>query len=277
MVTGEGRHVEPERRNVGFMFQDYALFPHLSVRNNILFGLREIGREAAHERCARIIARLGIDHLADRHPHMLSGGEQQRVALARAVVPQPEVLLMDEPFSNLDRGLRNDVREQTVSLLRELGTTVLMVTHDPEEALSVGDRVALMRDGQLEQIGAGADLYNHPASVYAAEFFGIVNRLTGTSQHGRVETRLGHFMMPHAHDGQTVSILIRPHDLRLAPADDGNAGTVSHCTLMGEVEQICVSMDGLCKPLIVRSTNWLRLDAGTRVSISVEAGKALLF
>ncbi|HEY9344811.1 MAG TPA: ABC transporter ATP-binding protein, partial [Inquilinus sp.] len=168
-IAGPGGFVEPEDRNVGFMFQDYALFPHLTVEENVAFGLKRLPREAARARAAEVIGRIGIAALAGRYPHTLSGGEQQRVALARALAPKPVILLMDEPFSNLDRGLREQVREETIATLRALGTTAIMVTHDPEEALSAGDRVVLMQKGRIVQAGSGYEIYDHPNSLYAAE------------------------------------------------------------------------------------------------------------
>lgn len=162
-IAGPGSHVEPEARRIGLIFQDYALFPHLDVRDNIQFGLRKLSRAEAFARGDVMIERFDLRNLTHRFPHMLSGGEHQRVALARALAPTPHVLLMDEPFSNLDRKLRDGVRDETLTLLRSLGTTVVMVTHDPEEALSAGDRVALMRAGRIVQTGSGRDLYEYPA------------------------------------------------------------------------------------------------------------------
>ena len=147
-IAGPRRFVEPEARNIGFVFQDYALFPHLTAEQNVLFGLKGMPKKQARERAAEMIDRVGLYPLMKRYPHMLSGGEQQRVALARALAPNPNILLMDEPFSSLDRGLREKVRDETLALLRALGTTVIMVTHDPEEALSAGDRIVLMRKGK---------------------------------------------------------------------------------------------------------------------------------
>lgn len=177
VVAGSGAFIEPEKRNIGFVFQDYALFPHLTVEQNVMFGLRSLPKAQARARTAEMIEHVHLKELAKRYPHTLSGGEQQRVALARALAPQPGLLLMDEPFSNLDRGLRDDVREETLGLLRQLGTTAIMVTHDPEEALSAGDRVVLMQRGRIVQSGTGYEIHDHPKTRYAADFSAPSTRL----------------------------------------------------------------------------------------------------
>lgn len=276
-ISGPHAYVEPEERGIGFMFQDYALFPHLNVTDNILFGLKRLGRRAARERCGEIIERLGLHKLARRFPHMLSGGEQQRVALARALAPQPQILLMDEPFSNLDRGLREGIRVETISLLRELGTTVIMVTHDPEEALSSGDRVVLMRSGNIVQIGTGSDLYDNPASAYAAEFFSTFNKVQGACWGGFLETPLGRFEAPGFADGDEATVYIRPSCLRLNGEGDGFDCTVVDCALMGEIEQTVLSLAPLSGTLRIRSTERQRLRAGDKARISVAPEQVFVF
>jgi len=268
--------VEPEARNIGFMFQDYALFPHLTVENNILFGLKRLARPAAQARCREIVARLGLEHLVPRFPHMLSGGEQQRVALARALAPQPQILLMDEPFSNLDRSLRDGIRAETISLLRELGTTVIMVTHDPEEALSAGDRVVLMRSGEIVQEGSGSDLYDRPANAYTAEFFSTFNKISGLCRNGFLETPLGRFEAPDLADGQ-ATLHVRPHSLCLDPDLGGIDCTVVDCVLMGEIEQTLVAIAALPQPLKIRSTRRSRLRPGQRAQVSVIREQIFIF
>lgn len=276
-ISGPHAYVEPEERNIGFMFQDYALFPHLNVTDNILFGLKRLNRRVARERCSEIIERLGLQHLAQRFPHMLSGGEQQRVALARALAPQPQILLMDEPFSNLDRGLRDGIRVETISLLRELGTTVIMVTHDPEEALSSGDRVVLMRSGSIVQTGTGSDLYDRPTSAYAAEFFSTFNKVQGACWGGFLETPLGRFEAPGFADGDKATVYIRPHCLRLNCEGDGVDCTVVDCALMGEIEQTVLSVSALSETLKIRSTERQRLRAGDKARVSVAPEQVFVF
>jgi iron(III) transport system ATP-binding protein len=276
-VSGPGGHVEPEGRRIGFMFQDYALFPHLSVADNIAFGLKQLDRAAARTRSGEIVARLRLEHLVRRFPHMLSGGEQQRVALARALAPQPRILLMDEPFSNLDRGLRDGMRVETLALLRELGTTVIMVTHDPEEALSSGDRVALMHEGRIVQHGTGSEVYDRPNSPYAAEFFCACNQVAGTCCAGFAETLLGRFAASGFPDGASVTVHIRPHDLRLNDTGEGVAATVVERALMGEIEQIRLAVDGLAEPVRIRSTTRHGLRVGDKARISAAPDQVFVF
>jgi iron(III) transport system ATP-binding protein len=183
-VAGPSRFVDPERRGVGLMFQDYALFPHLSVLDNVRFGLRALSRADATAVATRALARVGLAHLAASFPHVLSGGEQQRVALARAIAPRPGVLLMDEPFSNLDQRLRDEVRGETLALLREMGATTMIVTHDPEDAMRIADRIVLMRRGRIVQSGTAEEVYTRPVSLYAARFFCDFNELPSVVQNG---------------------------------------------------------------------------------------------
>jgi len=172
--TGPGTFVPPDKRGVGMMFQDYALFPHLTALENALFGFKGNGPDAI-----ALLRRVGLDHAAHRYPHTLSAGEQQRTALVRALVSQPALMLMDEPFSNLDTGTRDDVRRLTLALLRETRTTAIIVTHDPEEAMLLADRIVLLHDGRIEQIGTPADLYRAPRSLFAARYFSELNELGG--------------------------------------------------------------------------------------------------
>lgn len=276
-ISGPNGHVEPENRSIGFMFQDYALFPHLNVTDNILFGLKRISRRAAQERCREIVERLGLGHLVQRFPHMLSGGEQQRVALARALAPQPAIMLMDEPFSNLDRALRQDIRAETMGLLRELGTTAIMVTHEPEEALSSGDTVVLMRAGQIIQVGAGEDLYETPACAYAAEFFCSFNKVTASCRSGFAETPLGRFAAPGFADGDSATVYIRPQCLRINGSGDGVECTVMDCALIGEIEQMHLAVAALPEPLKIRSTARTRLRKGDTAHVCVPTDQVLVF
>ncbi|MCD7059192.1 ABC transporter ATP-binding protein [Pelagibacterium xiamenense] len=274
MVTGPDVFVEPEDRNVGFMFQDYALFPHLSARQNILFGLRPLGRKAAGERADEVLSRLKIDGLADRYPHMLSGGEQQRVALARALAPQPHVLLMDEPFSNLDRRLRDAVRQETSSVLRALGTTAIIVTHDPEEALSLGDKVVLMHKGKVIETGTGDAIYSYPQTAYAAEFFSRVNRIPARRSGDWLDSPLGRFPAPCGSSGP-VYLYVRPQAVKLNGS--GIAARVTSRVLLGEIEEVGLSVDGMSEPLVMRTSARSGLDVGHTVQVSIEPDDVLVF
>jgi iron(III) transport system ATP-binding protein len=211
----------PERRRVGMVFQDYALFPHLSVADNVGYGLRRRGRGA---RVAEALELVGLAGLGARFPHELSGGQQQRVALARALAPEPAVVLLDEPWSNIDPLLRGTMRDDLAAILRRAGVTVVLVTHDREEAFSVADRIALMRAGRIVQAGTAEDVYFAPVSRWAAEFVGAANLVPGRAENGLVDTLLGRFRAPADEPGE-VEVLVRPELLELVP-DPAGAGEV---------------------------------------------------
>lgn len=214
IVAGDGLFLPPERREVGLIFQDFALFPHLTVGENVAFGASGVP-EARRQRAKTLLARVGLAGHLERYPHQLSGGEQQRVALARALAPRPPVLLMDEPFSGLDNRLRDGIREQTLEILREEGATVMMVTHDPEEAMHLADGIALMRGGRIVQSGTAYEIYNAPVDKEAAMFFSDVNVVLGTVRGGRAETPFGAFATPGLTDNAEVDIVIRPQHLKM--------------------------------------------------------------
>jgi iron(III) transport system ATP-binding protein len=213
-VSGPDLDLPPEARGVGLIFQDFALFPHLTVARNVAFGLA--GSAAAkEERVRRLLDRVGLGGHAGRYPHELSGGEQQRVALVRALAPRPPILLMDEPFSALDNRLRDGIRDETLDILKEEGTAVLLVTHEPEEAMRMADRIALMRDGRIVQEGAPFALYNEPVDKRVALFFSDINVVAGRVAGGAVETAFGRFPAPELGDGAAVEIVVRPQHVRL--------------------------------------------------------------
>jgi len=214
VVSDDTGHMPPEERNIGLMFQDFALFPHLNVEGNVGFGLK--GSKAdkkAH--VADLLHKVELDGYGHKYPHQLSGGEQQRVALARALAPKPQVMLMDEPFSGLDDRLRDDVRDATLEILKAENTTVLMVTHEPEEAMRMADRIALMRNGKIVQAGAPYNMYNAPVDKQAAGFFSDINVIEGAVTNALTETPFGQFLTPGMVDGTQVEIIIRPQHLKL--------------------------------------------------------------
>ena len=224
LVAGPATFVQPEHRHIGMVFQDYALFPHLDVAANVGFGLRRRGEQA---RVKTTLELVGLQHKGDRYPHELSGGERQRVALARALAPEPEIVLLDEPFSSLDATLRADLRREVELILREAGATTLLVTHDQEEALSLADRLAVMREGRIVQVGAPEDVYARPADRWAAQFVGEVNVVSGVAKGEAVDTELGSFGLPGGPgpDG-AVHVAVRPEQLVLRLDDHGNAEVV---------------------------------------------------
>ena len=214
LVSDARRHLPPEERRSGLIFQDFALFPHLTVARNVGFGLGG-PRAARAARVRMLLERVGLGRHGDRYPHQLSGGEQQRVALARALAPRPPVLLMDEPFSALDNRLRDGIRDQTLAILKEEGAAVLLVTHEPDEAMRMADEIALMREGRIVQRGAPYEIYNNPVDRDAAQFFSDVNVVHGVVKDFAAETPFGPFRAPGLADHADVEIVIRPQHLKV--------------------------------------------------------------
>ncbi len=229
-VDGPGIHFEPHRRRVGMVFQDGALFPHLSVSENIEFGLR--GVRDAESRVRELLGIVELEGSADRRPDTLSGGQRQRVALARALAPRPSVLLLDEPFSALDPGMRVQLRRDVRRILSQVGITAIVVTHDQDEAFVLGDRVAVMRDGRVRQIGPSTELYDRPDDQWVAEFVGEANLIRGVLRGPReVSTAFGHHLIygskPGVEADGDVDVLIRPEHLVVSPGDRTVASTSS--------------------------------------------------
>ena len=223
-VAGDRVWVTPERRRIGMVFQDYALFPHLTVERNVAFGCGRDNRAGPQ----RALELVGLQHKADRHPHELSGGERQRVALARALAPGPDVVLLDEPFSSLDATLRADLRREVELILRDAGASAILVTHDQEEALTLADRLALMRDGRIVQVGAPEDVYAQPAERWAAQFVGEVNVIPGVLRGDSVHTEVGSFDLasPAGRESASVHIAVRPEQLEFRTGREPNAEVV---------------------------------------------------
>ncbi|QKY16093.1 ABC transporter ATP-binding protein [Halorubrum sp. CBA1229] len=223
-VAGDGGFVAPEQRDVGIVFQNFALFPHLTVRENIAFGLSDADEAATAARVDELLDLVDMPEHGEKTPDQLSGGQKQRVALARSLAPEPEVLLLDEPFSNLDVRLRVEMREEVRQILKEAGVTAVSVTHDQEEALSISDRVAVMNEGKIEQVGRPEQVFERPESKFVASFLGRASFLEGELRDGKVETGIGRFDAvtlegyDTVYDGAPVDVLVRPDDLRATPA-----------------------------------------------------------
>ncbi|WP_282039991.1 ABC transporter ATP-binding protein [Halomonas alimentaria] len=227
VAGGGGRHLPPEKRSVGLAFQDSALFPHLSVLENVTFGLKHLPAGERRQRALTLLEQLGMAAHAESYPHMLSGGQQQRVALARALAPEPQLMLLDEPFSSLDARLRDQIRDDTLHVLKKVGAATLLVTHDPEEAMFMADRIALMRDGHIIQVGTPRELYCNPSDPFVVTFFGEVNELSGEVRDGQVLTPVGPVDAGWLAEGSTARVLVRPEALQVA-ALDAPAETHSH-------------------------------------------------
>ena len=213
----DGTFEPPERRGIGFVFQDYALFPHLNVLQNVMFGIRGASKRRRKQIATEALWMVGLAGMEDRWPHDLSGGQQQRVALARAIAPGSRVILMDEPFSNLDPDLRHATRNEVRTLAHRAGMAVVLVTHDQEEALSSADRLAVMRDGRIVQSGTPEQVYNHPRSDFVAQFLGRTNLIDGTASGGIAQTPLGQVRIDTFTSG-AVTLSLRPEHLAMQPA-----------------------------------------------------------
>jgi iron(III) transport system ATP-binding protein len=270
-VAGPGVFVEPEQRRVGMVFQDYALFPHLTVEANVAFGLKGRARAEVERTIGALLERLGLTRYATSYPHVLSGGERQRVALARALAPKPRVLLMDEPFSSLDGRLRDRIRQETLGVLRETRTTTIVVTHDPGEAMRIADRIALLRAGRLLQVGSVEDLYSRPATAFAARFLSDVNELVGTCCCGRVDTALGSFSAPHMPDQSAVRVCIRPQHVRVAGGPTDIRARVVSSEFLGETDRVTLEVMGVDAPVLLRVFGRAPLSPGDAVFLDVDA------
>jgi iron(III) transport system ATP-binding protein len=270
-VAGRGTWVAPERRRVGLVFQDYSLFPHLTAADNVAFGL---SREAREERVRDTLALVGLEGLGGRYPHELSGGQQQRVAVARALAPNPSIVLLDEPWSNVDPLLRSSLRAEIADILRRAHVTTVLVTHEQEEAFTLADRIALMRAGEIVQVGTPEEIYFQPADRWAASFVGVANFVPGRVASGRVETSLGSFPAePNGH--ATVDVLLRPELLELTPDADGAAEVVERVFLGHDVFYRVRLADGTIVASQRPSTEFVPL--GARVSLRPHATRVATF
>ncbi len=287
-ISNQKVHIPPEKRSVGLLFQDFALFPHLTVEENVAFGL--IGRGSNRkERITELLYRVNLEPLRKKYPHHLSGGEQQRVALARALAPKPRIMLLDEPFSNLDDRLRDFVREETINILMEEKVAVLLITHEPSEAMRMADEIVLMKEGGIVQTGSPYNLYNFPKNRDVASFFSDLNVIHGVVENSEINTPFGRFATPDFKDGADVEIISRPQHMRidfdrkgsgpLPTAEDGVPvlATVEKARYMGNTSLVEFRME--CdKSLLKASVPSVFLPKpGSRMWLSLKRSKCFLF
>jgi iron(III) transport system ATP-binding protein len=267
LAAGANAWIPPEHRQIGMVFQDYALFPHLTASQNIAFALNGLRGRARAERIDEMLALVGLHGHADRFPYQLSGGQQQRVALARALAPAPLIVLLDEPFSNLDAGLRKTMREEVRRILTEADATAIFVTHDQEEAMRIGDEIAVMHAGKVVQVGKPDALYRYPSHARVADFLGDANYLPGQAQGDRVLTTLGALPLARPAHG-TVKVMIRPEALTLQPSPGGDA-IVTDSRYYGQYRIITLRH---ADDLILQARVWaqIEIEIGDRVAVSVQ-------
>ena len=278
VVSGASQHVPPDRRNVGMVFQEYALFPHKTVAENVTFGLHRLEASERDRRLTEVIELVKLGGLEGRYPHELSGGQQQRVALARTIAPRPAAVLLDEPFSNLDAGLRREMRREVGSILRESGTATVIVTHDQETAFAIGDRVGVMSDGRLEQVDAPDVIYESPATPFVAKMVGTGDFITGKIRDGMAATEIGRLPFRSTNgalrEGARVVLLSRPDDFQVKP-DRGGPAIVRAREFLGEATVLDVEMPSGAA-LRCRQQSREAVAPGARVSLVPESEKPFL-
>ena len=278
MLAGPGFSIPCEQRRIGLMFQDLALFPHLTIAANVAFGIRALGKLERRERVSELLRLVDLEVHAEKFAHQLSGGEQQRAALARAMAPRPRLMLLDEPFSALDASLRADVREQILDLLRDAGVPTLLVTHDPDEAISAGDRIHVMQEGTVVQSAATDELYKHPANEFVANFFGPTLKFVSRVRGGLVPTPLGMVAAPERDDGEDVDVLFRTEAVHLRPdyRGDRHAGHVIGCRRMGPACNLSIRLDN-GSVIALRKPSSVPHNIGTRMGFELDQRFAFVF
>lgn len=276
VVAGEGAWVAPEKRGVGIVFQDYALFPHMTVWQNVAFGLKKRGGTEMKERVRALLAMAGLTGLAGRYPHELSGGQRQRVALARSLANSPKIMLLDEPFSNLDSDLRSELRDETRRILKESGTTTILVTHDQEEAFALSDRIGILFQGVLEQAGASAEIYHSPKNRVVADFVGKADFIPGKLKDSYVVSGIGVFAYRGRESGgsEEVLLMVRPDHVHFVPEAGGDA-VVTEAKFLGASILYTLRLNN---GLVIHAAkpSAIPVGAGTTVRVTIDTNHVVL-
>ena len=283
-VSNSNSVTPPYERDIGFLFQDFALFPHLTVAENISYGLSKLSKTEAKNRTEELLKQIGLSGQAKKYPHMLSGGEQQRVALARARAPEPRLLLLDEPFSGLDSSLRQEIREETLQVLKENEIASIIVTHDPEEAMLIADKIVLMQNGKVVQKGTPKSLYSSPVNSFSAEFFGDINQIEGSVIGDIVSTEIGSFSNTNFPDGSRVDVLIRQDGLRInsSKSETNPESEVHVCDVRyaGPSNLVKVGIGNWPNPhthMLARHPTQFALEHGQKIKLEVDPDRAFIF
>ncbi|MCT8136560.1 ABC transporter ATP-binding protein [Anaerobacillus sp. CMMVII] len=291
VVFDNNKSLPPEKRGIGMVFQDYALFPHLTIEKNVMFGLNKWKPKDRKERAQEVLDLVGLGDFGDRYPSQISGGQQQRVALARALAPRPHVVLMDEPFSNLDAGLREKMRYDVTNILRKANTTAIIVTHDQKDAFAVSDRVVVMKDGIIQQVASPREMYRCPKNSFVAQFVGKTNLLTGKLEKDKnlVQTTIGTVCLPLQKNQvcetsclsseiegmcETVKLSIRPEGCQIVSEGKGSYfGTVERVTYSGEYQELYVNLqsDKSSEPMVIYAPVDQDIELGSVVSFNIKS------
>jgi iron(III) transport system ATP-binding protein len=276
-IAGPETFVPPEKRKVGLMFQDFALFPHLTALQNVAFGLTALERGEAHKVARLALARVGLADMEQRYPASLSGGEQQRVALARTIVPRPQIILMDEPFSSLDQQLKEKVRGDTLSVLKETRATSLLVTHDPQEALAFADELFVLRAGQIAQRGKPEDFLNHPSTPEVAQFFRTYNVFETRAENGLATLPFGAVPVAGFEKGRKLKVLVPPGDIRLNAKASVPTAVVTDCRQLGQHVQVITTILSTGERIVVHMNPREALAPGTICGLVLAAENTHVF